>query len=284
MKPSVEPAPALYFKQFGNGDPLIILHGLFGCWNNWYPIAKALSKRFGVFVVDQRNHGRSFHSSRFDYDDLAADVGRFMETQELSRASLLGHSMGGKTALRFAAMFPERVARLVIVDVAHKAQAPCYAAAIEALWELDLGSLERLKQAEECLRPQIPEIGLRLFLLKNLEPAQAGGFRWKVNLEAIRCHYEALCGPVAVSLFMKPCLFIRGGDSDFVRDTDWPEVKRLFPRAELMTIGGAGHWVHVDAKEAVLRAIEAFLARRNDEEDGRAPDAPGIVYNASQGC
>jgi pimeloyl-ACP methyl ester carboxylesterase len=251
---------ALYFKKFGAGGPIIILHGLFGCWDNWYPVAKALSRQAEVYVVDQRNHGQSFHSCRCDYDAMAVDIHSFMKTHGLSRASLLGHSMGGKTAMRLAAMFPAYVDRLVIVDITHQAHAPHYAEAIEALWNLDLGLLTRLKDADERLKADIPEIGIRLFLLKNLQPTPDGKFRWKVNLDAIRRHYAVLCGPVEVRLFLKPCLFIRGGKSNYVRDADRYEIQRFFPQAQLTTVENAGHWVHTDDKEAFLQAVEAFIS------------------------
>jgi pimeloyl-ACP methyl ester carboxylesterase len=169
--------------------------------------------------------------------------------------------MGGKAAMRFASVFPECVNRLVLVDITHKAHEPHYAGAIEALCRLDLGSLTRLKDAENRLKPDIPETGLRLFLLKNLRHTPDGKFRWRVNLEAIRRHYAALSGPVAVRPFSNPCLFIRGGTSNYVRNADWPEIKRFFPRAELATIAGAGHWLHMQDKEAFLRAVGAFMAR-----------------------
>ena len=261
MSAAVKAPHELHYQKYGSGDPLIILHGLFGCWDNWHPVANALSRSFEVYSVDQRNHGQSFHSRRYDYDVLAEDIRNFMKTHGLKQASLLGHSMGGKAAMRFAAVFPECVNRLIIVDITHKAHEPLYAEAIEALWKLELGSLTRLKEAENRLRPDIPEAGVRVFLLKNLRRTPDGKFRWQVNLEAIRRHHAVLCGPVAVRPFLNPCLFVRGGNSNYVRDADWPEVKRLFPRAELVTVAGAGHWVHIDGKEAFLRAVGAFMAR-----------------------
>lgn len=251
----------LHFKTFGSGEPIIILHGLLGGWNNWYPVAKELSQRFGVYVPDLRNHGQSFHSARCDYDAMADDIRRLMEGIGLRRATLLGHSMGGKVAMRFASTFPQRVSRLIIVDITHKACRPIYTEAIAGLDGLDLGSLSRLKDAEQRLRPAIPDPAVRLFLLKNLNHTPGHGYHWKVNLDAIRRNHAEICGPVSVREFPHPCLFIRGGKSDYVRDEDWAEVKIIFPRAEVVTFPHAGHWVHVDDKTGFLEAVKGFMAR-----------------------
>jgi esterase len=184
-----------------------------------------------------------------------------MDALAVDRASLLGHSMGGKVGLRFAALFPERLERLVVVDITHRASRPVYAEAIEALARLDLESLTRLKDAEERLRPAIPDPTVRLFLLKNLDHLPDGGYRWKVNLDVIRRAADVICGPVAVPRTPVPSLFIRGGRSDYIRDADWVELRQLFPQAELATIPHAGHWVHVDDPPGFLRVVRDFLAR-----------------------
>ena len=251
----------LHCKRYGAGKPVLILHGLFGCWDNWHPVAKELGRRFCVHVPDLRNHGRSFHSARFDYEVMAGDVQQLMDEFALDRVSLLGHSMGGKVALRCAALFPERLERLVVVDITHRASRPVYAEAVEALARLDLKSITRLKDAEERLRPAIPDPAVRLFLLKNLDHLPDGGYRWKVNLDAIRRTIDVICGPVAVPRTPVPSLFIRGGRSDYIRDADWVELKRALPQAELATIPRAGHWVHVDDPPGFLRVVQEFMAR-----------------------
>jgi pimeloyl-ACP methyl ester carboxylesterase len=252
--------PILHCKRYGAGEPLLILHGLFGCWDNWHPVAKALAQRFCVYVPDLRNHGRSFHSPRFDYDAMAEDVQRLMDALAIERAVLIGHSMGGKAALRFAALHPERVLRLVAVDITHQARPPIYREAVEALVRLELDDLDRIRDVEAELRPSIPDPAVRFFLLKNLEHLPGGGFRWKVNLDAIRRNLPLICGPVDVQVFPKPCLFIRGSDSNYIEPGDWPEIKFRFPQAQLVTIAGSGHWPHVDNQTAFLDALGGFLA------------------------
>lgn len=252
--------PLLHCKRYGSGDPLLVLHGLFGCWDNWHPVAMALSQRFCVHVPDLRNHGRSFHSPQLDYDSMADDIHRLMDALALDQAVLLGHSMGGKVALRFTALHPERTQRLIVVDITHKASRPTYAASIEALAGLDLRSLGSLKDADARLRPAVPDPVVRLFLLKNLEHLPDATYRWKVNLDAIRRNLPLIFGSVAVKKFSRPCLFIRGAGSNYVHDADWPEITLAFPQAQLITIPGSGHWPHVENKAAFLSVVGEFLA------------------------
>jgi esterase len=250
----------LHCKRYGAGAPLLILHGLFGCWDNWHPVAKALSQRFCVYVPDLRNHGDSFHSPQFDYDAMAGDIQTLLDALALDRAVLLGHSMGGKVALRLAALHPERVQRLIVVDITHKGYRSTYGEAVEALAQLDLRLLGSLKDADAKLRQAVPDPAVRRFLLKNLAHRPGGAYRWRVNLEAIRRNLPLICGPVAVGVFSRPCLFIRGGGSNYIRDSDWPEIKFNFPQAQLVAIPGAGHWPHVDNREVFLATVEEFLA------------------------
>lgn len=248
----------LHYKAFGSGPPVVILHGLFGCWHNWYPVARALGDRFRVLAVDQRNHGDSFHAEPLDYDQLAEDLLRLLDELALPQAALIGHSMGGKAVLQFADRHPERVERMVIVDIAHRSYPPRHLPAIEALCRLDLAGLTRLKEADRRLQPSIPDAGLRLFLLKNLAHSPAG-LRWKINLQAIRRGYDALCGPLPLRGTRTPTLFVCGGRSDYVGEDDWRDLQRLFPRAQRVVIPGTGHWVHADDEPRFVAAVRLFL-------------------------
>jgi pimeloyl-ACP methyl ester carboxylesterase len=262
MKPALPPRH-LCNREYGSGAPLIILHGLFGSWENWHPVAKALSLRFTVHVVDQRNHGGSFHSSRFDYDVMAEDIRDFMSAHRLAKTALLGHSMGGKTAMRFATMFPAQVERLIVVDIAPRGYPPSQTDAIDALARLDLDRIATLRAADEHLQPAIPDLDLRRFLLKNLKPAAGGRYRWQVNIEAIRLAYPGLCGPVALNPWPGPCLFVRGGHSDFIRDSDWQAIRTVFPQAQLCTLSAAGHWAHVDDPAGFAHTVTCFMDARS---------------------
>jgi esterase len=247
------------FRRYGAGPPVILLHGLFGSAESWHPFATALARRFSVYAVDQRNHGGSFHSAKMDYDDLAEDARNFMVQAEVGRASLIGHSMGGKTAMRAASRFPAVVERLVILDIAPRGYPPVHAAAINALANLELGRITSLREADSALSAEIPDPVLRRFLLKSIHPTRGGGYRWQVNLEAIRSAYPSLCAPLRLTPWSGPCLFIRGAESDYIRDRDWPALRSSFPQARLATIPRAGHWVHADNPQGVIDTVLRFL-------------------------
>jgi pimeloyl-ACP methyl ester carboxylesterase len=212
--------------------------------------------------VDQRNHGRSFHSPAFDYADLAADLKAFMQQQHLDSAFIIGHSMGGKAAMQFAFRYPDQTLKLVIIDIANKDYPPFNEDIIDALISLDIEGLANLKQADELLRARIPDMAFRLFLMKNLKRSQNGQYRWQVNLKAIQHSIAALSGQVNGKPFGKPCLFVRGEISNYISDADWAGIKRDFPAAEQVTIPGAGHWVHIEAKDLLVEKILNFLKKK----------------------
>jgi pimeloyl-ACP methyl ester carboxylesterase len=252
----------LHFQNCGHGAPLLILHGLFGSLQNWQTISRRLSEHFQVFAIDQRNHGASPHSPEMNYHVMADDVLEFLESQRLDRASLLGHSMGGKTAMMFSLLYPQRVDKLICADIAPKAYPPYHNQILEALIALDLTSFRNRGDVDTALAPAIPEKTVRQFLLKNLVHHPNGSFSWKLNLRAIRENYSELNESLPVDRACdRPTLFLRGQASDYVLDTDWPLIQRLFPRAELVTIPAAGHWLHADSPETFLDAVRNFLAK-----------------------
>lgn len=250
----------LHFKEYGQGRAVILLHGLFGASDNWHPVASRLAERFHVFALDQRNHGQSPHSAAMDYSLMAGDVDEFMAAHGLDTALVVGHSMGGKTAMQFALQFPGRVDKLVVADMAPRQYAPAHDKIFAALLALDLAVFQSRQPIEEALAGKIPNLVLRRFLLKNLGRNSEGEFFWKINLPGMAKNYPLLCEPVIhPQPFTKPALFIRGGKSDYINAKDEPLIRELFPQSQIQTIAGAGHWVHAEATEEFLNLLTNFL-------------------------
>jgi pimeloyl-ACP methyl ester carboxylesterase len=237
-----------------------LLHGLFGSSDNWHSIAARLEQSFHVFALDHRNHGRSPHSPEMDYPVMAADVDRFLAAQQIESALVIGHSMGGKTAMQLALHFPQRVQKLVVADMAPRAYAPAHDKIFAALLALDLPQYQTRGQIEEALAPDIPNPVLRRFLLKNLGRGDAGQLFWKINLRDLARNYWHLREPVAGNVpYPGPALFIRGGKSKYLLPEDEPLIRQWFPAAQIQTIPEAGHWVHADQPAEFLRLVLNFL-------------------------
>ena len=222
----------LHFKQLGHGEPLILLHGLFGSADNWFGVAPKLAENFHVLIPDLRNHGQSPHSAEMNYSLMAADVENFFAAQKIESAHVVGHSMGGKVAMQFALDFPVRVKKLVVVDMAPRAYQRAHDYIFEALLELDLNLFQTRAEIEVALEPEIPSLNLRRFLLKNLGRDEQGKFFWKLNLRGVAENYPRLGEVLSLqNHFEKPTLFIRGGKSDYIRVGDELEIKQRFPMA-----------------------------------------------------
>lgn len=250
----------LHFTELGAGAPLIVLHGLLGSHQNLLPACRVLAKHFQVFALDQRNHGHSPHHDVMHYEAMADDVTRFMDRQNLATAQVLGHSMGGKTAMQLALHHSDRVEKLVVVDMSPRAAGPRFAKLLQALRALEPARLQSRQEADTQLAATVTDETVRLFLLKNLVPTDGGGYRWRIHLEAIAGNYDRLREPVDSAIpFTGPTLFLRGEKSDYIGAEDVTEIHRLFPAAELEAIAGAGHWVHADAPGPFAAAVLKFL-------------------------
>lgn len=250
----------LHFKQLGHGEPLMLLHGLFGSADNWFGVAPKLAEKFQVFALDLRNHGHSPHHAEMDYPLMAGDVEKFFAARNIENASVIGHSMGGKVAMQFALNFPARVKKLVVVDMAPRAYARTHDKIFAALLALDLNKFQTRTQVEEALALEIPSLNLRRFLLKNLGRDEQGGFSWKMNLRGVAENYSRLGEVLSLrNHFEKPALFIRGAKSDYINPADELEIRRIFPAVEIQTIATANHWVHADAPEEFVRLVLDFL-------------------------
>jgi len=251
----------LNYKTFGQGPPLIILHGLFGTLDNWQTLAKRFAEHFSVYIVDQRNHGKSPHDAEMSYPLLAEDLRHFMESKWMFKAHIMGHSMGGKAAMQFALQFPDFVDHLVVVDMHPGANKGGHEVIFDAMLSLDLKKLKNRKEADQLLEEKIPDFGVRQFLLKNLSrDKESGSYRWKMNLKVLHEHYSAILAAVGgEDVFDGPALFIKGGESDYIQEDQWPAVLQPFPNAVLQTVRGAGHWVHADAPKELEDIVLAFL-------------------------
>ncbi len=255
----------LNFKVIGTGDPLIIVHGLFGTLDNWQTLARQLSDEYMVILIDQRNHGRSPHvTGPFGYKDLAEDLRGFMEHHWIYRAHILGHSMGGKTAMQFALTNPDMVDKLIVADMAPKAYTGNQDRVFEALYAVPLANVSERTEVIEILRHYLPSDETTVqFLMKNLTRLpDDDGFAWKMNLDAIHQSYDHIMADItAEGIFEGETLFLRGGRSHYVLDSDWPAIQARFPRAQLATIPDAGHWPHAERPDVFHDMVRAFLGR-----------------------
>jgi len=250
----------LNYQSYGEGPPLIILHGLFGSLDNWHTLSKRFGRDFMVFTLDLRNHGRSPHSEEFDYTLMAEDLKEFIDLRSAGGVNLIGHSMGGKTAMQFALTYPESLERLIVVDIAPKAYPPHHNQIIDALYSLDLKSLHSRGEVDAALAEKIPDSAVRQFLMKNLKRDDQGAFAWKVNLDSIHKNYDAINrGFGDDARCEKPTLFIKGGKSNYILEEDTPLIMRIFPRARIETITHAGHWVHAEAPDEFYDTVVNFL-------------------------
>lgn len=257
----------LHYKSYGHGETIVILHGLFGSLDNWHSISLKLAHRFRVLAVDQRNHGHSAHSPEMDYGLMAKDVSELLDDLQIESAHIMGHSMGGKTAMQFALTFPARARSLIVVDIAPRVYPPFHDEILHALTNLEPQRFETRKQMEDALAPSIPSLPLRQFLLKNVERTVDGHFRWRFGLTELRQSYSNLQLEIALDRqFNGAALFIRGANSDYLVEEDLPTIRLLFPRARLETIPKAGHLVHTENPQSFLLLVERFLSSQTVEQ------------------
>lgn len=246
----------------GEGRPVLILHGLFGARGNWSSIAKRLARDARIVTADLRNHGDSPWADSMAYSEMATDLARLLDTLGLDEAAVIGHSMGGKAAMALALTRPERVSRLMVVDMAPVGYGTRLGSYVDAMRRLPLDEIERRQDADGLLAEEIPEAAIRQFLLTNLVADADGRLRWRLNLEALDREMQTIAGieelPGAAP-FEGPTAFLRGGRSDYVRDSHAPTIRRYFPEAEIATVEDAGHWVHAEKPEDFIRATRDFL-------------------------
>ena len=243
------------------GPPVVILHGLLGSARNWTSVARQLAPTHRVFALDLRNHGRSPWADTMSFEEMADDVSAFIERHDLGPAALIGHSLGGKVAMRLALTRGGLVERLLVVDVAPVAYAHSFGPFVAAMQQVDLAAVHQRADAEAQLERRIPEVGFRNFLLQNLIRTD-GGYAWRVNLEALAANMPDLLGfpaPPDGAVYRGPTLFVAGDRSSYIKPEHRPLIERLFPGAEHGVIEGAGHWVHAERPAEFLDRVRAFL-------------------------
>jgi len=257
----MEDMDLLHYSETGSGEPLFILHGLFGSSKNWHSLARIFSQQFKVFTVDLRNHGQSFHHQEMNYEVMVGDVYRLMVHLGIDSCLLMGHSMGGKTAILMALEHPQMISKLIVADIAPVAYSHAYSHLIGPILRLKLEQLDSRSTADKLLQREIPDTLLRNFLLQNLE-RKAGHWSWKVNWPVIEEHMNHLTGfpklPPAWKI-ATPTRFIRGESSEYIGDAESVEIAAHFENATIKTIRNAGHWLQAEQPEEFSQLALKFL-------------------------
>ncbi len=265
----------LFFRKYGVGPPMVILHGLYGMSDNWTHIAKFFANKFQVFIPDQRNHGNSPHTHEHTYEKMVEDLLNFIDEHLLERVILIGHSMGGKTAMKFSVLHGERVSHLIVVDIAPKSYKEdslkstgelSHHIILEKMCLVDFERCKSRSEIDDFLGTVIRSSRVRQFLLKNIHRSKNGNYSWTLNLESLRNNidlimngvsYDELLPNSSVSGF--PVLFLKGSNSSYIRNDDEEKIRKIFPFAEFQSIEGGGHWVHAEQPEQFIRVVERFL-------------------------
>jgi esterase len=265
----------LFFRKYGSGPPLIILHGLYGSSDNWITIGKAMAGNYTVYLLDQRNHGNSPHSDDHNYDLMKQDLLEFIIQHNLNKTNLIGHSMGGKTVMSFAADYPDRVSSMVVIDIGPKsylkpggsgAETIAHENIIRGMLAVNPDELSDREEADAQLAEYIDIRRIRQYLLKNLVREKDGSYRWKVNVRTLEKDIHRLMDGLPLDDLKNhpgiggfPVLFIRGEKSPYILDEDIPSIQAMFPTANFVTIPEAGHWLHAEQPELLIKNLKYFL-------------------------
>jgi esterase len=252
----------LAFREYGAGTPLIILHGLFGQSDNWNTHAKGFAENgFRVFAVDQRNHGLSPHSDVWNYQVMADDLKEFIDHHGLQAPVILGHSMGGKTTMYFEKSYPGIASRLVIADISARAYLRHHQDVLDALHAVDFSKISTRKEAEALMNEHIADFGTKQFLLKNIywKDSEENRMDWRFNLKVISEQYDNVCAGVPLFTSQVKTLIIKGEKSRYISEEDKEDLKQRFPDSVLVTLNGAGHWVHAEKPKEFFETVLQFI-------------------------
>ncbi|HPR60793.1 MAG TPA: alpha/beta fold hydrolase [Prolixibacteraceae bacterium] len=263
----------LFYRDIGLGFPVVILHGLYGSSDNWLPIGRMLAEKFRVIMVDLRNHGASPHYNTHSYADMVTDLAWLLHELEIEKAHLLGHSMGGKLAIAFAADYPEKIQSLCVADIAPKNYLKTPASAIQydfhkrllnTLYNVDISVLKNRGEIDRALADSIPETIVRQFILKNVY-RENGLFKWKINVEVLRQSLDHIISGVdaddyddRIPILNYPVLFIKGALSGYIGNDDIPIIKKMYPEAKIETIENASHLLHAEKPNEFQNIVMGF--------------------------
>jgi esterase len=243
----------------GAGPPLILLHGLFGSSDNLKTVARALSTQHKVYSFDLRNHGLSSHAPDISYPLIAADIRETMQELGVERAAVMGHSMGGKAAMQLAMNHPAMVSQLCVADIAPVMYPPHHRNVLAGLTAILKTTISSRRQANALLADYVEDAATRGFLLKSLARVDEQGYAWRFNVAAIEACYDAIAAAPVGPTFTGPTLFIKGGESDYIKTAHSEAILELFPAATFKVIAAAGHWLHAEKPVAFNRLLGRFL-------------------------
>jgi esterase len=251
----------LHSKEFGTGQPLVILHGLFGSSDNWQTQARMFAEKYHVYIVDQRNHGHSEHTiDEFNYQIMSDDLNDFLEHHNLLNVILLGHSMGGKTVMQYVMDHgTDRVDKMIVADIGPKQYPLHHDLILEALTTTDFSVHNSRKLVDEHISQFIDQVGVRQFLLKNLYWVEKGKLAWRFNVDVLNRDIANIVEAVPTDTVDIPTLFIRGALSNYITDEDIETISEQFPLAKVNTIDGVGHWLHAEAPSEFIEKVNDFI-------------------------
>lgn len=250
----------LHTQISGKGKPIVILHGFLGMGDNWKSLSKKLAETYEVHLPDMRNHGKSQHSQNFNYDVMVEDILEYFDTHRIKDALLIGHSMGGKIAMQFAAQHPTYLSHLVVVDISPKLYQPHHDIILNSLKSLQTQKLTSRSDAEDILKENIKEPGIRLFLLKNLKREDDNTLRVKPNVDVFIANKKEIGKALPKSCkYTGPTLFVKGENSSYIRDKDKDLISQHFPNNNIVSIEKAGHWVHAENPKSFLKNVLDFI-------------------------
>lgn len=250
----------LNYVKKGSGFPTLLIHGLFGSLENLNGLAKALSDDREVISIDVRNHGRSEHDTSMTYHDVTQDVINLLDELSITEFDIIGHSMGGKIAMLLALLYPSRVRKLVVLDVAPVTYDARHNKIFDALMSVDLHTIDGRKAADETLSQRISEAGVRQFLLKSLYKDDSGRYQWRFNLQTLYDNYSDIVSfPDIDKCFEGETLFVKGALSDYILPEHREQILRYFPQSKARVISGTAHWLHAEKPQMVNQSVRDFL-------------------------